>query len=58
MPDGAKLYGKQILNDPEKYFTADIMEKLEEAADKEFSYGKGSDAELSTSESSEEETEE
>jgi hypothetical protein len=52
------LYGKQILNDPEKYFTDDIMDALEIAADKEFSYGKGSDAELSTGESVEEETEE
>ena len=39
MPDGAKLYGKQILNDPEKYFTKEVMEKLEEAAQKEFTYG-------------------
>ena len=39
MPDGAKLYGKQILNDPEKYFTKDIMDKIEEAAQKEFTYG-------------------
>jgi|TARA_Y100000296_G_scaffold78471_1_gene101212 RecA/RadA recombinase len=57
MPDGTKIFGKQILSDPEKYFTADIMEKLEEAADKEFLYGKGSDAELSTNESAEEKTE-
>ena len=39
MPDGAKLYGKQILNDPEKYFTKDIMDRIEEAAQKEFTYG-------------------
>ena len=58
LPDGTKLFGKQIAADPEKYFTKEIMEKLEAVADKEFSYGKGSDAELSTSESSEEETEE
>ena len=57
LPNGTKLFGKQIIAEPEKYFTADIMEKLEAAADKEFSYGKGSDAELSTSESEEEETE-
>ena len=55
LPDGAKLYGKQIAADPEKYFTEDIMEKLEAAANKEFLYGKGSDAELSTGESTEEE---
>ena len=57
LPNGTKLFGKQIVAEPEKYFTKDIMEKLEAAADKEFSYGKGSDAELSTSESTEEETE-
>ena len=39
MPDGTKLYGKQILSDPEKYFTDDIMKSLNEAANKEFSYG-------------------
>ena len=41
MPDGAKLYGKQILNDPEKYFTEELLTKLDEVADQEFSYGKG-----------------
>ena len=55
LPNGTKLFGKQIVAEPEKYFTKDIMEKLEAAADKEFSYGKGSDAELSTGESTEEE---
>ena len=39
MPDGAKVFGKQILNDPEKYFTDDIMKALNEAAKKEFLYG-------------------
>ena len=39
MPDGTKQYGKSILNDPEKYFTKDIMDKLEVASDKEFRYG-------------------
>jgi RecA/RadA recombinase len=39
MPDGTKQYGKSILNDPEKYFTKDIMDKIEEAAQKEFTYG-------------------
>tara|TARA_Y100000034_G_scaffold15110_1_gene15937 strand:- start:3660 stop:4718 length:1059 start_codon:yes stop_codon:yes gene_type:complete len=48
MPDGAKLYGKQILSDPEKYFTGQIMDAIELAADQEFSYGRGNDAELST----------
>ena len=55
LPNGTKLFGKQIVAEPEKYFTEDIMEKLEAAANKEFLYGKGSDAELSTGESTEEE---
>ena len=39
MPDGTKQYGKSILSDPEKYFTKDIMDRIEEAAQKEFTYG-------------------
>ena len=34
-----KLYAKQILGDPEKHFTKDIMDRLDAAALKEFSYG-------------------
>ncbi len=37
--DGTKQYGKTIMNDPKKYFTKEIMEKLEKAANKEFCYG-------------------
>lgn len=33
------VYPSAILADPEKYFTPEVMEKLEEAAQKEFSYG-------------------
>ena len=39
LPDGTKTFGKTINNDPEKFFTEEVMEKLEEAADKEFKYG-------------------
>ena len=39
LPDGSKIFGKQINEDPEKYFTEEIMSKLEDAAHKEFSYG-------------------
>ena len=39
LPDGSKQYAKTIQNEPEKYFTDEIMEQLEEAAKKEFSYG-------------------
>ena len=56
LPDGSKIFGKQMMNDVEKYFTDDIMKALEVAANKEFTYGRGDDAELSTN-NSEEETE-
>ena len=39
LPDGSKIFGKQILEDPEKYFTDEVMEKLNAAAKAEFSYG-------------------
>jgi len=37
--DGKKIYGKQILAEPEKYFTEEVMEKLDVIAKGEFSYG-------------------
>ena len=37
--DGKKIYGKEILKDPEKYFTPEVMQALDEIARKEFSYG-------------------
>jgi RecA/RadA recombinase len=37
--DGSSVYPKSILADPDKYFTEEVMNKLEEAAQKEFSYG-------------------
>ena len=40
LPDGSKQFGKTILNDPQTYFTEEIMVKIEEAAQKEFKYGK------------------
>ena len=39
LPDGSKQYGKTIMNDPEKYFTEDVMKQLEESVGKEFKYG-------------------
>jgi RecA/RadA recombinase len=35
----SSVYPSVVLSDPEKYFTPEVMEKLEEAAKKEFSYG-------------------
>ena len=37
--DGKKIYAKQILKEPEVYFTPEVMEKLDQIARKEFSYG-------------------
>jgi len=37
--DGKKVYAKQIYKEPEKYFTAQVMQALDEIAQKEFSYG-------------------
>jgi len=37
--DGKKVYAKAILKDPETYFTPEVMEKLDQIAKREFSYG-------------------
>jgi len=37
--NGKKVYGKQILANPEEYFTPEVMQALDEIAHKEFSYG-------------------
>ena len=37
--DGSKQYAKTIYNEPEKYFTDDILKQIDEAAKKEYSYG-------------------
>ena len=37
--NGKKVYGKQILANPDEYFTEEVMAKLEETAREEFSYG-------------------
>ena len=37
--DGKKVYAKEIYKNPDKYFTDDIMEKLDNIAKEEYSYG-------------------
>jgi len=37
--DGKKIYAKQIYAEPEKYFTPEVMQALDEIAQHEFSYG-------------------
>ena len=37
--DGKKIYGKEILKNPDQYFTPEVMQALDEIAQKEFCYG-------------------
>jgi len=39
LPDGKTAFEKSINNDPEKYFTDEVMKKLEDAVAQEFKYG-------------------
>jgi RecA/RadA recombinase len=39
LPDGSSAFEKNIYENPQKYFTADVMEKLDQAANKQFKYG-------------------
>ena len=39
LPCGTKKYAKEILKDPERYFTKDILDEIDEACQKEFLYG-------------------
>jgi hypothetical protein len=37
--NGKKLYAKEILKNPEQYFTEEVMQQLDAAAKQQFSYG-------------------
>ena len=39
LPDGTTQFGKTINNEPEKYFTKEVLELINEVAKKEFLYG-------------------
>ena len=39
LPDGSKQYAKTINNEPEKYFTKEMLEKIDEYTRKKFTYG-------------------
>ncbi len=39
LPDGKTQFGKTIINNPEEYFTEEVMKQLDESAEKEFKYG-------------------
>ena len=39
LPDGTKTFGKTINENPEKYYTKEVLEKIDEQAKKQFLYG-------------------
>jgi len=39
MPDGTKVFGKQINENAEKYFTTEILKQIDEYTQKKFTYG-------------------
>jgi RecA/RadA recombinase len=53
LPDGTRVFGKNINEDPEKYFTPEILQLLDDAAKLEFSYGGASAADLEDTEENE-----
>lgn len=58
LPDGSKAFEKSILNNPEKYFTQEILEQIDEWCAKRFKYVSGaiSEADSAAEESGEEES--
>ncbi len=43
LPDGTKIFSKQILKDPQKYFTEDVLTKIDEYTKVEYTYGRTED---------------
>ena len=39
MPDGSKVFGKNINENPDKYFTKEVLETIDEYAKRKFTYG-------------------
>ena len=39
MPDGSKVFGKSINNEPEKYFTKEVLDKIDDYTKQKFTYG-------------------
>ena len=46
LPDGKKVFGKTINDNPEEYYTKEILQQLDEAAKKEFTYGLDEDQDM------------
>jgi hypothetical protein len=43
MADGTKVFGKTINENPEKYFTKEVLDKIDEHAKRKFTYGQDED---------------
>ena len=41
--DGKKYYGKTILQEPEQFFTQEVLEAIDEEVKKDMLYGTGED---------------
>ena len=39
VPDGTKVFGKQINDNPDKYFTKEVLKQIDEYAQQKFTYG-------------------
>ena len=39
MPDGSKVFGKNVNENPDKYFTKEVLDKIDEHAKQKFTYG-------------------
>ncbi len=42
LSDGTKLFGKQILSNPDKYFTEEVLNKIDNYTQTEYTYGRTS----------------
>jgi RecA/RadA recombinase len=55
LPDGTKVFGKAINENPEKYFTEEVLSLIDEACKKEYLYGRYEKSESFENDSPEEE---
>ena len=39
LPDGTKVFGKSINSEDEKYFTNEVLDKIDEYTKQKFTYG-------------------
>ena len=57
LPDGTKVFGKNINEEPEKYFTPELLKQIDAAAAKEYKYGQHEERPVDADENEGEENE-